>query len=164
MARKVKKIQSDDAVMVTQHGYDLLIAELEERKVLREAIAKEIDEARDLGDLSENASYKEAMERKDLNENRIEELEALLSKVSIVKESQHDTVVTIGRSVEIKRTSDNSKKVITLVGSTEADPLKNKVSIESPLGKAILNSHIGDSFTLNLPTETVEYKITKFAA
>jgi transcription elongation factor GreA len=164
MARKTKAkaVKTDDSLLVTQHGYDELLAELEQRKQLRDVIAAEIDEARQLGDLSENDPYKQAMERKDLNESRIEQLEIQIAKASVVEKSTNDNVVTIGRSIEIVKIADKSKRIVHLVGSTEANPMLNKISIESPMGQAILNSRVGDTFSLNLPSETVDYKIVKF--
>lgn len=156
-----KKKQAVEYVLMTQQGYDELQRELEERMGMRDEIAQEIDEARDLGDLSENASYQEAMERKDLNERRISEIEDILSRVKVVeKDDSH--VVGIGDQLEIVNTDDKSKKVVQLVGATEADPLKNKISIESPLGKALQNEKMGAEVTVDLPTGKVVYKLKKF--
>lgn len=164
MARsaKPKKIIASDSVVLTAKGYAELQAELEERLRLRDTIAEEIRESKDLGDLSENASYHEAMERKDLNENRIEEVESLLARATVADQDQHHSVITIGRSVEITRVGGKSKKVVHLVGSTEADPLKDKISIESPLGKVLLNAKIGDTVVVKLPQEEVSYKVSRF--
>lgn len=164
MARRSKKSnnQNQDVVLVTKHGYDELVRELEERKQLRDDIAREIEEARDLGDLSENASYQEAMERKDLNERRISELEDLISRIQIVEEDKSNSnVITIGRSVELKNLNDSSTKVVHLVGATEADPLKSKISIDSPLGKVLLNSKVGDTVEVNVPVGIVRYQVLK---
>lgn len=149
-------------MLLTQHGYDELVRELEERKELRDVIADEIDHARELGDLSENASYTVAMEKKELNENKIDEIESILAIAKVVEEKKNDVVITIGRMVEIQNLGDNSTKVIHLVGATEADPVKGKVSIESPLGKAILNSKIGDTINVDLQNGSVSYKTLKF--
>lgn len=159
---KIKKTKNTEDIILTQKGYNDLVQELNERIALRAVLAEEIKDAKDLGDLSENASYQEAMERKDLNESRIEELEVLIARGNVIEQSQHDKVVTLGRIVEIKHQGNNLKRIVQLVGSTEADPLKDKISIESPLGKSLLNAHLGQTITIKLPTETVDYNIIRF--
>ena len=159
---KKKQIEADE-LLVTQHGFEELRDELENRFRLRDEIAKEIEEARDLGDLSENASYQEAMERKELNERRISELEDLISRAVVVQETVNDKVVTIGRKVEIQNLSSKKKRVVHIVGATEADPLKNRISNDSPLGRALVNSRLGETVQVVLPSQEIEYKIIEFS-
>jgi transcription elongation factor GreA len=151
---------------MSQAAYDELVAELNHRKTVeRDLIAKEIAEARALGDLRENHAYTVAMERRENNENRINDLEDLIKHTIIVKDSASSKVVTIGRSVEIKNIDTNKSKVVSLVGSEQAeaaDPREGKISIDSPIGVALNKAKIGDKVSINTPTGDVEYLIVKF--
>jgi transcription elongation factor GreA len=160
-----KAIQTENVIDMTQDAYDELVKELETRKTSeREAIAKEISDARELGDLSENHAYTVAMEKKDMNENRISDLEELIKNVRIVKASSSKNLVTIGSTVEIINTNTKSKKKVTLVGSEQteaADPSSGKISIDSPIGKAVFNAKVGDVVEANLPSGMVKFEIAK---
>ncbi len=164
MSRK-KSQQEDEVIQMTQASYDELVKELEQRKTIeREEIAKEISAARELGDLSENHAYTVAMEKKDMNENRITDLESLIKNVQIVKASSSNSIVTIGSKVKITNLKNKQSKDIVLTGSEEteaADPREGKISIDSPIGQAILNSKKGDVVHVDLPVGQVEYKIDK---
>lgn len=168
MAAKTKKAQSqaDSVIKMTQESYDELIKELDHRQnTLRKEIADEIAAARDLGDLSENHAYSVAMEKKELNENRITEIEDILVKAVIATESNSDSLVSIGESVEIENVETKQKRVVTLVGSEEtksANPIEGKISTDSPIGKAIYNSSIGDIVDVVMPMKTMQFKIVKF--
>ncbi len=165
---KTKKTQSvsDSEFKMTQDSYDELIKELDHRQnTLRKEIADEIAAARDLGDLSENHAYSVAMEKKELNENRISEIEDILVKAIIATESSSDSLVSIGESVEIENVDTKQKRVVTLVGSEEtksANPIEGKISTDSPIGKAIYNSQLGEVVDVIMPTKTVQFKIVKF--
>ncbi|MDQ6984733.1 MAG: transcription elongation factor GreA [Candidatus Dojkabacteria bacterium] len=162
-----KEMQSDnETIELTQEAHDELSAELEERKtVTRPKIAEEIKEARELGDLSENHAYTTAMERKDLNEDRITDLERMLKNTKVVTTSASTKVVMIGHSIEIENTANNRKKVVRLVGGEEtlsADSREGKISTDSPIGRAIFKSKIGDVVKVDLGEREIEYKIVKF--
>ena len=150
---------------MTQGSYDELVKELEFRKSTeRENIAKEISAARELGDLSENHAYTVAMEKKDMNENRISDLESLIKNVQIVKTAGSSTLVTIGSKVTVTNLKNKKSRTLILTGSEQteaADPSEGKVSIDSPIGKGILNAKKGDIVHVELPIGTVEYKIDK---
>lgn len=158
------KIQ-DDVIQMTQASYDELAQELEVRKTTQRAeIAAEITEARELGDLSENHAYTVAMEKKDQNENRISDLEELMKNVQIVADSTSNTIVTIGKTVELVNLANKQKRVVILVGSEEteaADPTSGKVSVDSPIGQAIYNAKVGEEVEVSLPMGAVKYKIDK---
>lgn len=164
MARK-KANNDQDVIQMTQAAYDELLKELEHRKTVeRESIAKDISAARELGDLSENHAYTVAMEKKDMNENRISDLEDLIKNVQIVAQSSSKNLVTIGSTVEITNLKTKAKRKLTLTGSQEteaADPRENKISKDSPIGRALLNSKVGDVVHVELPMGQVEYKIEK---
>lgn len=155
----------EDQIEMTQDAFDELSKELQYRKdILREEIAKEIAEARELGDLSENHAYSVAMEKKEQNENRITELEDMLKKANVVTSSAGN-VVRVGKTVEIENLERKEKRIVTLVGSEEtqsAEPNEGKISVDSPIGKAILNAKVGDEVEVHLPSKVVKYKIIKF--
>ncbi len=165
MARSKKSIKNDNSIEMDQDTFDKLTVELQHRKeVLRKEIAQEIAQARDLGDLSENYGYTKAMEKKEMNENRITELDDMLLNAVVVKKNFSDGLIGIGESVEIQNLTTKSKRTITLVGSEEsqsADSTAGKISISSPIGKAVYNSKIGDVVKVDIEGKTTEYKITK---
>ncbi|MBL8014949.1 MAG: transcription elongation factor GreA [Candidatus Doudnabacteria bacterium] len=163
-----KSANSDkDVLIVSQQGYNEMTEELDYRiKVLRPQIADEIKQARDLGDLSENHPYTQAMQKKEMNDARIDELEYLISIAQISSASDADDVVTIGHTVEIQKVGGEKKSVV-LVGKSEtqqANPAEGKVSIDSPLGKAINMAKVGDTVVVSLPKGEAKYKILRIAA
>jgi transcription elongation factor GreA len=162
---RIKKVIDDQIITVTQEAYDEMVAELEELiNVKRPEIADRLKDARSLGDLKENYDYTNAMEEKELNETRIAELEDRIKKAQVVKSIKTDNVVQIGEKIEILNCESNEKRIVVLVGSEEtqaANPLEGKLSIDSPIGKAILNARIGDEVDVKLPGKTVKYKVLK---
>lgn len=145
---------------LSPEGIETLRKELLELKTKkRQEIAKRLQEAKDLGDLSENAEYFEAKEAQSLNENRIGELEELLKNVVIIKTPSAENIVSIGSTVEVK--SGNNIETFKIVGSAEAKPQEGKISNESPLGRSFLNKKAGDEFDVKTPGGIVKYKIIK---
>lgn len=142
---------------ITNDGRKELEAELAELKSHRGAIADKIADARDFGDLSENAEYDSAREEQGLLESRIAEIEDILLNAEIIK-SASKTKVALGSKVELK--NGNKSVVYTIVGPVEADPLDGKISNESPIGDAVFGKKVGDSATITTPKGTVTYKIT----
>jgi transcription elongation factor GreA len=162
-----KNIDTDNsAVTLTQQGYDELTKELAYRKdAVRSEIAHAIKEARDLGDLSENAPYEEAMQKKEMNESRIEELEYIIANAEIIDPTAGGNLVIVGRKVEVEK-NGKEKKMIMLVGKSEsqqADPSVGKISIDSPVGAALHEARIGDTVEVSLPSGKVKYKVLRFA-
>jgi len=141
---------------ITQSGKKKLEIELAELKSGRSAIADKISEARDFGDLSENAEYDSAREEQGLLESRIAEIEDILQNASIIKNSAKSKV-SLGSTVDLK--SGAKQYSYTIVGPVEADPLSGKISNESPIGVALLNKKVGDSVTIETPKGKVSYKI-----
>lgn len=170
MARTKKTTkQNENQITMTQSSYDELRKELNHRiEELRPEIAEEISAARELGDLSENHAYTVAMEKKEMNENRINELESIIALVYIVDDqtTNTDNIVNVGETVEIENVENSQKRNIILVGSEEsksANPTEGKLSTDSPIGKAVLNAKIGDIVEVKLPSGKVnQYKINKF--
>lgn len=140
---------------ITEEGRKELETELEELKGRRGEIADKIAEARDYGDLSENAEYDSAREEQGLVETRIAEIEDILVNAEIIKVKK-SSKVHVGSTVEIK--SDKTAKY-TIVGPVEADPMNGKISNESPLGVALMDKAVGDKVTLTTPKGDIAYTI-----
>ncbi|MBI2635619.1 MAG: transcription elongation factor GreA [Parcubacteria group bacterium] len=142
-------------------GIETLKKELQELKTKkRQEIAKRLQEAKDLGDLSENAEYFEAKEAQSLNESRIGELEELLKNAVIIEEPSEENTVNIGSTIEVKSTTNGIER-FSIVGSAEARPQEGKISNESPLGRSFLNRKIGEEVEVKSPGGTTKYKIIK---
>jgi transcription elongation factor GreA len=147
---------------LTKEKYDALMVELEELiTVKRPDIARQLEYARSLGDLSENAEYHQARQTQGEIESRIKYLAALLRSVQIVAPHRSDSV-EVGSSVTIERTADGDTKSFHIVGSEEADTAQGRISHHSPLGAAMMGKKKGDAFTFTTPTgKEVEYVIKK---
>lgn len=145
---------------ITDEGKQELEAELEELKSRRGAIADKIAEARDFGDLSENAEYDTAREEQGLVESRIAEIEDILLNAELIKGGSK-TKVSLGSKVELR----TGKKTVSyfVVGPVEADPLEGKISNESPIGLALMGKKVGDTATITTPKGEVEYEIVKIS-
>lgn len=132
------------------------------KNVKRKEIAKRIEEAKNLGDLSENAEYMEAREEQAFNEGKIEELDGLVREAVIIKEEKGriKTSVNIGDNVEVKNQKGETQTFI-IVGSNEADPMKGKISNESPLGRSFLGRVPGEEISILTPSGEIKYKIVR---
>lgn len=141
---------------LTNEGRAELEAELDQLKGRRGDIADKIAEARDYGDLSENAEYDAAREEQGLVESRISEIEDILMNAEIIKGGSKSKV-SLGSVVELK----TGKKTVkyTVVGPVEADPLEGKISNESPIGSALFGKKVGDSVTITTPKGETTYEI-----
>jgi transcription elongation factor GreA len=120
-------------------------------------IAARIREAKDQGDLSENAEYAEAKESQSLNEGRIEELKVILDNAVIINTHASGGLARVGS--QLKAQTGKEVREFTIVGAVEADPANGKISNESPLGTAFLGTKKGDKVTVTTPKGPVEYKI-----
>jgi transcription elongation factor GreA len=145
---------------LTKEGLEKIKKELEERKsVIRKGIALAIKEAKEQGDLSENAEYNEAKSREIENEKRISELESILKNSVVVQKDSKSKKIGIGSVVRLK-SEKKVERVFYIVGSDEADPTSNKISNESPLGAALMHKKPQDKVVVDLPSgEKVEYEI-----
>jgi transcription elongation factor GreA len=148
-------------VPITPNGYQKMQEELSRLlKVDRPKNIRDIAEARAHGDLSENAEYHAAKERQSFIEGRIQELKmkvALADVIDPAKITQSRTA--FGAKVKVLDVDTNEEKSFFLVGQEEADAKNGKISISSPVGKALLNKEIGDVVTINAPARTMEYEI-----
>ena len=148
-------------VILTQEGYDNLEKQLEYlRTEKRTEIAERIKVALGFGDLSENSEYDEAKTAQSENEVKIAELENKLRYAKIIDESEIDTkTVQIGNTVKVLDIEFDEEIDYTIVGSTEVDLSENKISNESPLGKALLGSKKGAIVDVDAPAGVMQYKI-----
>jgi transcription elongation factor GreA len=149
-------------ILLTKEGIEKLKNELSQLiSVDRKDIIRKIKETREYGDLSENAEYDAAREQQSMIEGRIEEIEAILKKATVIKEdpSNHDKAV-IGARVEVEVEGD--KETYQLVSTAESDPKSGHLSVESPLGKALLGSKVGENVVVETPDgDKISYKIKK---
>lgn len=141
---------------ITEEGKKDLTAELETLKSRRGDIADKIADARDYGDLSENAEYDAAREEQGLVESRIAEIEDILMNAEIIK-SGSKTKIGLGSVVELK--TGKKSVTYTVVGPVEANPLEGKISDESPIGEALFGKKIGDHAKITTPKGEVNYEI-----
>src|SRR5574344_179302 len=141
---------ADKKNILTYAGIKELEDELQELKVVkRREIAQKIKEAREQGDLSENAEYDAAKDEQRDSEARIEEIEAILKNAEVVVEEEVDLdKINIGCKVKILDIEFNEELEYKIVGSTEANSLKGKISNESPVGRALIGKKVGDSVTI----------------
>jgi len=147
--------------MITLEGLKKLQDELDERKlVLRKEIAEKIKEAREQGDLSENAEYDAARDEQRDNEARIEELENLIKNAVVIAEDEIDhTRVNVGSIVKLLDVEFNDEIEFSIVGSAEVNSLEHKISNESPLGRELVGKRVGDEFIVEFMGNAIKYKI-----
>ena len=143
---------------LTSEGVIELKSEHDELVSKRGIIANKIKTAREQGDLSENAEYQNARDEMTQNESRIAEIEHILKNAEVIEIPKKVSAVVVGCKVELNA---GGKKVnYQIVGSYEADPMKNKISDESPIGMAVLGKKVGDEVTIELPAGSTVYKVS----
>ena len=148
---------------ITKKGYEALKAELDRlRKVERPKVIEAIAEARAHGDLSENAEYDAAKERQGFIEARLIELESKLADARIIETAGRtsDTVV-FGATVVVIEQEAQQKKEYTLVGQDEADLKLARISVQSPVGRALIGKRVGDLVEVTTPVKVVEYEVVE---
>ncbi len=152
-----------DRVPMTKQGYDRLEEELKRLKnVERHAIVKAIGEAREHGDLSENAEYNAARERQSFVEGRIMELEAKIGRADIIDVSTlSGKDIKFGATVEVIDVDTEEEVTYQIVGEDEADVKSGMLSVTSPLARALINKTVGDTVEVSTPKGAKGYKIGK---
>lgn len=141
-------------VYMTAEGLEKLQAELQMlRDVKRPEIAAMIKDAKDAGDISENAGYDEAKEKQAFVEGRIQELEQILKRAEIIADGAGDGTIVVGSRVTIVEEGEEAEN-FRIVGSAEADPTKGTISNESPLGKALIGKTVSDVVEIVTPNGT----------
>ena len=147
--------------ILTYEGLKKYEEELQDLKVVkRREVAEKIKEAREQGDLSENAEYDAAKDEQRDIEARIEELEKILKNAEVVDEDEVELDrINIGCKVKILDVEYNEELEYKIVGSTEANSLKGKISNESPVGKALIGSKVGDTISVETQAGVFQYKV-----
>ena len=144
--------------LVTQEGLQKLKDELENRKTkVRQEIAQAIKEAKEQGDLSENAEYSEAKRQQAENETRVAQLEMMIKNSEVAERDASSDCVQLGSAVKVK--FNGSEMEFQIVGSNETSPEEMKISNESPMGKAFMGKCKGDSVEAETPSGKMKYKI-----
>lgn len=152
-------------VPITPDGFQKLQEELNKLlKVDRPKNIKDISEARAHGDLSENAEYHAAKEKQSFLEGRIQELKTKLALADVIDPATiSQSRIAFGAKVKVIDLDTDEKKTFTLVGPDEADVKSGKISISSPVGRALLNKEIGDVVNIQVPAKTLEYEILEIS-
>lgn len=147
--------------LMTYAGLQKLEAELQDLKVVkRKEVAEKIKEAREQGDLSENAEYDAAKDEQRDIEARIEEIETILKNVEVVVEEEVDlNKISVGCKVKIYDCEFEEELEYYIVGSTEANSLEGKISNESPVGKALIGARVGEIVKVETQVGEIEYKV-----
>jgi transcription elongation factor GreA len=152
---------NDKETVLTKEGLTKLEEELDELKSIhRREVNDRIRQAKEFGDISENAEYEDAKQEQAFVEGRILKVEAMIRNARIIDESEFSTdEVHLGATVKVKDTKSGSSMEFTIVGSTEADPTNQRLSNESPLGKALIGRKKGESLDVQTPRGVSNYKI-----
>lgn len=150
---------------MTQAGYDKLVAEINElESVQRPEISRQIAEARDKGDLSENAEYDAAKEAQGLLEGKIAQLKAILSNARIIDESRLGTdSVQILNKVTIRNVKNGAQVAYTLVSDSEANLKQNKISVNTPIAKGLMGRKVGDIVEVQTPGGMMSFEIMEIS-
>jgi len=149
----------DKPVLLTKEGLDKLATELEELRTIRRAeVAERIKYAKDFGDISENAEYEAAKNEQGMLEGRILTLEMMVRNAVIIEQAEVGGVVQVGSTVEVK--DEYGTQAFTIVGPAEVDVASGRISMESPVGKALLGKRIGDKVEVQSPGGVRELKVT----
>ena len=154
-----------DIIYLSKKGYDDLKDELNKLKTVdRPNVINQIAEARDKGDLSENAEYDAAKEAQGLLESRIAKLEVDLSNSRVIDESKLDnSKVSLLSVVTIKNLANNSEMSYTIVSESEADLSQKKISASSPIGKGLIGKEVGYIADIVVPNGTIQFEILKIS-
>ncbi len=149
-----------EKIPLTQAGYDALNAELKQLKsVERPAIIQAIAEAREHGDLSENAEYHSAKEKQSFIEGRVKELEGAISLADVIDPTKLSGTIKFGATVEIADEDTDEEKTYMIVGEYEADIEKGRLNIKSPIARALIGKDVGDSVEVRTPGGAKSYEV-----
>ncbi len=151
-----------EEILLTQEGYDKIVAEHEELvSVRRKEVSERLKEAISYGDLSENAEYDSAKNEQAELEEKILKLENMIRKATIINEDEMtNDRVRVGLKVKVVDTKSGDEMEFTIVGATEADPFAGKISNESAVGKNLLDKKKGEIVEIVVPDGVLSYKIT----
>ena len=151
--------KSSDKVLLTRKGLDEINKEYQERKEKKIKLNDDVNRARAEGDLRENGAYSAAILERQVNETRIIELRRILASYQIAEHSNtHSNVIQIGSIVKVK-TVTNIEKSFIIVGANEANPMEGKISIDSPIGKELINKKVGNQIKVSTEKSSTTYDI-----
>lgn len=150
---------------MSEEGYNKLLAELREMETIqRPEISRQIAEARDKGDLSENSEYDAAKEAQGMLEMKISNLKAIISEAKIIDTSKLDTsTVQILSKVEMKNVKNNMKMVYTIVSESEANLKEGKISVNTPIAQGLLGKKVGDIAEITIPQGKITLEIVNIS-
>ncbi len=157
-------MQESHTTYLTAEGIKKLQEELDYLiNVRRPEIARQIAEAKADGDVSENAGYEEAKNAQAFNEGRILTLKNILANAVVIPENGSKETVDIGCTVTVRDATYGDQETYTIVGSTEVDPGNGRISLKSPIGRALMGHRVGDVVTVQTPGGAVEFEIVNIA-
>lgn len=156
---------ADKELLVSPEGLRKLETELEHlTTVKRREVAERIKTAREFGDISENSEYEDAKNEQAFIEGRIQTLEQMLRQARVVESDKEDpNVVHIGSHVTVKDLEEDVEEEYFIVGATEAEPMKNRISTESPFGKALMGAKVGEQVEVSAPVGKIRLEIVKIS-
>ena len=156
---------SEQDVILTREGLEQLVQELEElRTVKRTEVKERLKEAIALGDLSENSEYDDAKNEQAFMEGRILELEKMIRNAKVIEDGvQQEGTITVGSLVTVKDIEFDEITEYRLVGTVEADPMNNRISNESPVGRALLGHKAGDIIDVEVPAGVIQLEIIEIS-
>lgn len=156
---------AEKELLVSPEGLKKLEAELEHlTTVKRREVAERIKTAREFGDISENSEYEDAKNEQAFIEGRIQTLEKMLRQARVVDaDTQDPTMVHIGSHVTVRDLEENIEEEYVIVGATEADPMKNHISNDSPVGKALIGAKVGSQVEVSAPVGKIRLEIVKIS-
>ena len=149
-----------EKILITRRGYDVLEAELRQLKsVERPSVIKAIAEAREHGDLSENAEYHSAREKQGFIEGRIKDLESTIGRAEVIDPSKLSGAIKFGATVRLIDEDSDEERSYQIVGEPEADLEKGLLNVKSPLARALIGKEAGDSVEVRTPGGTRSYEV-----
>lgn len=147
------------AIPMTKTGYMKLQDEVEKLRNKIPDIQKAISEAREEGDLKENAEYHAARENLGMLEAKISDIESRLAQAKIMSNTTASDEILFGATVKVMDMTYDDEETYYLVGEGESDPMQNKITTTSPMGQAMLNKKVGEKFIVDAPAGQIEYKV-----
>lgn len=144
-------------IVLTVEGLEKIKNELAELKNRRKEVIARIQTAKEFGDLSENAEYDDARNEQSFVEGRIQELQDMIKQAKVVSKTAGGSIVSLGSKVTVECEGD--KETYELVGLNESDPINGKISIESPIGKAMMGAKKGETVIVSAPSGKLNYKV-----
>jgi transcription elongation factor GreA len=156
---------TEKEIAITAEGLRKIEAELEELKTIhRKEVNDRIRQAKEFGDISENAEYEDAKQEQAFIEGRIMKLEAMIRNAKLIEEGVSADEVHLGSIVKVRNLTASTEAEYTIVGSAEADPLHAKISNESPIGQALMGAKPGTTVTATTPSGDVNLRVVSIRA